>query len=181
MMSSWVENPSRTPYVTPCGSVGGNKKSFPHSITSCQRFFHPSTNWAHCVTSVIKREMVQPFLAPSADNVITGVEFLVNLPMWPIVGQQDETKAKALLVWWGKGQTNKKCHFVISFVYNELLLLKTRNFFKKTCNYILDMCKRTKRLHGKLWLTWFSFKVSCLGNQFFQYWRLTIHPMTSDM
>ena len=26
-------------------------------------------------------------LAPPADNVVTGLEFQVDLPMWPLVGQ----------------------------------------------------------------------------------------------
>ena len=31
-------------------------------------------------------------LAPPVEDVITGLEFPVDLPMWSLVGQQDETK-----------------------------------------------------------------------------------------
>ena len=33
--------------------------------------------------------MEQP-LAPPAEHVITGLKFLVDLPLWSLVGQQDE-------------------------------------------------------------------------------------------
>ena len=33
-------------------------------------------------------------LAPPADNVTPGLDFQVDLPMWPFMGQQDEKKMR---------------------------------------------------------------------------------------
>ena len=37
-------------------------------------------------------------LEPPSEDVITGLEFLVDLPIWSLVGQQDEKKSAAPLL-----------------------------------------------------------------------------------
>ena len=51
-------------------------------------------------------------LAPPAEDVITGLKFLVDLPMLPLVGQQEEKKIEGDMrfsktVYFLKNQTKK--------------------------------------------------------------------------
>ena len=51
-----------------------------------------------------------------AEDVVTGLEFLVDLPMWSLVGQQDETK---------KGLSDSWCFEVIAYIYNSMFAIIT--------------------------------------------------------
>ena len=55
---------------------------------------------------------------PLAEDVITGLEFPVDLPMWPLVGQEDETKKRMwyeLYSFSHDNQKKRKCFLVSAF------------------------------------------------------------------
>ena len=90
-------------------------------------------------------------LAPPAEDVITGLEFLVDLPMWSLVGHQNETKKNKNINFYpltsrrtyGGNDTNSKwaleANLIPGPVFFCLMLLKIleKVMFSKTLDYIL--------------------------------------------
>ena len=86
-------------------------------------------------------------LAPLVEDVITGLEFPVDLPMWSLVGQQDERNKTLYEIW--------TCHSLWSYS-KSLHLLNCRNLHWRkiwtaisVSSTIVRPRKRTKNLTVK--------------------------------